>query len=143
MADFSRQEKELKQKSAAAVDKTTDPIEKLRLKCLSRGASGIKGLGRTFRNMDDDGSKSLDFDEFKKGLHDCGMSSSDAEAKAMFNTFDTDRSGTLSFDEFLKALRVSLAIYDVCTNNKRHCVPGLCKHPLFSSFNTHIHTGTL
>ena len=65
------------------------------------------------------------------------------EAKAMFNTFDTDRSGTLSFDEFLKALRVSLAIYDVCTNTKRHCVPGLCKHPLFSSFNTHIHTGTL
>ena len=34
-------------------------------------------LGRIFRNMDDDGSRSLDFDEFKKGLHDCGLSSSD------------------------------------------------------------------
>ena len=24
--------------------------------------------------MDDDGSKGLDFDEFKKGVHDCGLS---------------------------------------------------------------------
>jgi Ca2+-binding EF-hand superfamily protein len=78
MADNSRQETELKKKAAAAVGKTTDPVEKLRLKCLARGASGIKGLSRIFRNMDDDGSKSLDLNEFKKGLHDCGMPLSDA-----------------------------------------------------------------
>jgi len=29
---------------------------------------------RLFRIMDDDGSKSLDFDEFKKGLRDYGLS---------------------------------------------------------------------
>ena len=46
MADTTRQEQEMKQKCAAAVSTTTDPVEKLRLKCLSRGASGIKGLGR-------------------------------------------------------------------------------------------------
>ena len=46
MADTSRQEQELKQKAAAGIDKAKDPIEKLRLKCLARGASGIKGLGR-------------------------------------------------------------------------------------------------
>ena len=28
---------------------------------------------RVFRIMDDDGSKRLDFDEFKKGIHDYGL----------------------------------------------------------------------
>lgn len=46
MAATHRHEQELKQKSAAAASKATDPVEKLRLKCLSRGASGIKGLAR-------------------------------------------------------------------------------------------------
>ena len=46
MADLSREEQELKQKSAAAAGKATDLVEKLRLLCLARGASGIKGIGR-------------------------------------------------------------------------------------------------
>ena len=46
MADTSRLEKDMKQKASQAIAKTTDPIEKLRLKCLARGASGIKGIGR-------------------------------------------------------------------------------------------------
>lgn len=29
---------------------------------------------RIFRIMDDDGSKNLDYQEFKKGLHDYGLS---------------------------------------------------------------------
>ena len=33
---------------------------------------------RAFRIMDDDGSKSLSYDEFKKGLHDYGMSVTDS-----------------------------------------------------------------
>lgn len=43
----SRVEEELIQKSSRAVNSTNDPIEKLRLLCLSRGASGIIALGRS------------------------------------------------------------------------------------------------
>ena len=50
-----------------------DPIDKLRNLCLARGASGIKGLSRAFRIMDDDGNKKISFTEFKKGLHDYGL----------------------------------------------------------------------
>ena len=46
MAATHRQEEDLKRKCKDAAAKTTDPIEKLRLSCLARGASGIKGIGR-------------------------------------------------------------------------------------------------
>lgn len=46
MAATSRTNAELQRKAKSALNKATDPIEKLRLACLSRGASGIKGLGR-------------------------------------------------------------------------------------------------
>ena len=41
-----RQDDEMKRKCNDAAAKTSDPLEKLRLKCLARGSSGIKGLGR-------------------------------------------------------------------------------------------------
>ncbi len=46
MAATHRHEQELKAKCKKAAQTATDPLELLRIKCLARGASGIKGIGR-------------------------------------------------------------------------------------------------
>ena len=49
MAATKRHEDDLKTKSEQALKKGVgNPVEALRLKCLARGASGIKGIGRYF-----------------------------------------------------------------------------------------------
>lgn len=63
---------------------------------------------RTFRIMDDDGNKKIDFKEFKKGLRDYGVDIEPDEVQEMYNAFDRDHSGTIDFDEFLLNLRVSI-----------------------------------
>jgi len=80
-------------------------LSDLREACLKRGVSGIKSFARTFRIYDDDRSHSLNFDEFKKGLSDYGVTMTDPEARSLFNLFDCDENGTLNFDEFLCKLR--------------------------------------
>ena len=65
-----------------------DPVLlKLKNQLKLRGANGILGLSRLFRIMDDDGSKSLSFAEFRKAMKDLQLSLSDAEVIAMFKKF--------------------------------------------------------
>lgn len=64
-------------------------------------------IGRSFRIMDDDGNRSIDFKEFTKGMHDYGLMLEKDELQDLFGRFDQDGSGTVDFDEFLKNLRVS------------------------------------
>lgn len=45
-------------------------METFRTKLAARGSRGIMGLGRQFKIADDNNSKSLDVDEFKKCVHD-------------------------------------------------------------------------
>ncbi|XP_066508780.1 calcyphosin-like protein [Hoplias malabaricus] len=82
-----------------------DVLEELRQHCLSRGEAGIKGLGRTFRIMDDDGSKTLNLQEFQKGLETYGVNVGKEKAKQIFTTLDKDGSGTIDFNEFLEKVR--------------------------------------
>ncbi|XP_034801846.1 calcyphosin isoform X3 [Pan paniscus] len=88
--------------SMDAVDAT---MEKLRAQCLSRGASGIQGLARFFRQLDRDGSRSLDADEFRQGLAKLGLVLDQAEAEGVCRKWDRNGSGTLDLEEFLRALR--------------------------------------
>ncbi|SPP87964.1 calcyphosin-like protein isoform X2 [Drosophila guanche] len=92
-----------KRELANGLDK--DPIYKLRLQCFSRGATGILGLSRAFRVMDDDGSQTLSPEEFKKGISDVGLDVTDSEVAEMFARFDADGSGNINMTEFLDKLR--------------------------------------
>ncbi|KAL9894719.1 calcyphosin-like protein isoform X3 [Glossina fuscipes] len=86
-----------------------DPLTKLRLLCLTRGARGIVGLGRVFRIMDDDGSKTLNVEEFSDGIKECGLNElTEEEIEGLFSSFDEDGSGTIDMTEFLLKLRPPL-----------------------------------
>jgi len=109
MAATARLNQELIDKFMKIKYTSQDPLERLRAECLSRGAAGIKGLGRAFRIMDDNENRILDFSEFKKGLHDYGVDLEPEVIKTLFAMLDVNRSGTIDFDEFLRALRPPMA----------------------------------
>jgi hypothetical protein len=86
--------------SSSIVDKVQDIIRK-------RGANGISGLARSFRIIDDDGSKGLSMYEFKKAMKDYGTGLTDAEIRTLFQQFDTDGSGTYSCFRLRPCLRMT------------------------------------
>lgn len=56
--------------------------------------------------MDDDGNRTLNYEEFRKGIQESGTEFSEEECKDLFTRFDTDNSGSLDVEEFLMAIRV-------------------------------------
>ena len=60
-----------------------------------------------FRRIDDDRSKQLSYEEFRKGIHDTGLVMEEEGYREMFTLFDKDGSGQVSIDEFLYSVRVS------------------------------------
>lgn len=85
-----------------------DPIMmKLRTKLNQRGVKGIISLSRTFRIMDDDGSKSLSLMEFKKAMKDLQTGLTENEVLILFKRFDFSKLGHISYNDFLTVLAVS------------------------------------
>ncbi|NXS33693.1 CAPSL protein, partial [Pomatostomus ruficeps] len=60
---------------------------------------------RAFRIIDSNNSRTLDFNEFLRGLRGYAVSIDREEAQELFRIFDKDGSGTIDFDEFLVTLR--------------------------------------
>eukprot|EP01034_Spumella_vulgaris_P024624 gene24624-30992_t len=86
-----------------------DPImAKLKSQLAGRGAKGVVGLGRLFKIMDDDGSNSLNFPEFKKAMRECGMTLSDTEIVMLFKRFDRSGTGYVQYNDFLNTITGSL-----------------------------------
>ena len=66
---------------------------------------------RTFRVIDDNGSRTIDRQELENGIRDFGLNMSRAEVNQLFDDLDKDHSGLVSFDEFLQALRVQSTLH--------------------------------
>lgn len=77
----------------------------------SRGVRGIFGIGRIFRIMDDDGSKTLSKAEFEKACRDFKTDISSVDVGLLFNAFDINRDGVIQYDDFLRVIRGDLNDY--------------------------------
>ena len=90
-------------------------IQRLRDMLTRRGSTGILGLGRKFKQLDDNGNGSLSLDEFSHCLLECGVQLSEVEMKEIFRACDTDRSGEIDYEEFLAIVRVRRMLWWTCT----------------------------
>lgn len=81
-----------------------DLLEQLRRKIISRGTRGIIGIARVFKNIDDDNSKTISFEEFDKALKDFRLSVVEEDAQKIFNVLDLNKNGTIDYNEFLRMI---------------------------------------
>ena len=80
-------------------------VEAFRKALAKRGGRGIFGLGRQFKIADDDNSKALSLDEFKKCVHDFRVGISPKDAERLYKVFDRSGDGAIDYDEFLRGVR--------------------------------------
>lgn len=85
-----------------------DLMRDIKNRLLERSSFGIRGLGRIFRAMDDNGNHQLDIDDFRWGLIDFGITITKEEAQQILKYVDRDGNGTIDFDEFMRFLRGDL-----------------------------------
>jgi Ca2+-binding EF-hand superfamily protein len=86
-------------------------LDAFRKKVQSRGVRGIFGLGRLFKIMDDDNSKSLSRGEFEKACRDFKTEFSSEDVGTLFAAFDINRDGVIHYDEFLRIIRGEMNDY--------------------------------
>lgn len=75
----------------------------------ARGAKTIRGLGRVFNAMDNNGNRRVDAQEFFVGLNECGCNLTKDQTNLLLSSFDTDSDGNVNLDEFLAAIRGQLS----------------------------------
>ena len=86
-------------------------LEAFRKKVTQRGAKGIIALGRLFRIMDDDGSRTLSRAEFEKACRDFKTEMSSEDVGNIFHAFDHNRDGSINYEEFIRVIRGEMSEY--------------------------------
>lgn len=70
---------------------------------------GVVGLGRVFKIMDDNGSGTLDIQEFWKALCDYRLPISPEECRKLFDKFDNNDDGEIDYEELMLAVTKDLS----------------------------------
>ena len=89
----------------AKEEKAYAAFRKLRKEIISRGSGGMISLQRQFKLMDENNSKTLDYDEFSKALNEFKINLSNDEKISLFNKFDKNGNGVIEYGEFLNQIR--------------------------------------
>mmetsp|Transcript_22658 Transcript_22658/g.36410 ORF Transcript_22658/g.36410 Transcript_22658/m.36410 type:complete len:343 (+) Transcript_22658:133-1161(+) len=76
-------------------------LEDVKAQLKVRRGCSIKQLARTFKQNDQSGDGSFDFDEWSMCLQRAGIFLKNHEMSRVFQSFDTDKSGSISYEEFL------------------------------------------
>ena len=80
-------------------------MEHFRKKLAARGSRGLMGLARSFKIADDDDSKNLNMEEFKKAIHDFRVGLNPKDSEKLFGVFDRSGDGAIDYEEFLRGVR--------------------------------------
>lgn len=62
------------------------------------------GLRRQFKIMDDNGSGTLDYNEFKKAIRDFRVEMDPKDIDNLFKAFDLNGNGDIDYDEFVRVV---------------------------------------
>ena len=86
------------------IDKSLPVVEKLRKVIARRGTRGIMSIRREFMIADNDNSKTIDINEFRKFCHDYRIPLDDNEIKLLFSELDINGNGKIDYEEFLRGV---------------------------------------
>ena len=80
-------------------------LELVKSLLLDRGVSGIRGLSRVFKLLDDRGLGKVSHDDFRYGMIEYGIHLSGDELDLIVEHFDKNKDGFIEFEELLSAFR--------------------------------------
>ena len=89
----------------AKEEKALNALKKIRKEFIPKGCEGMISLQRQFKLIDDNNSKTLDFNEFSNALKEFKISITQDELIILFNLFDKNGNGVIEYEEFINQLR--------------------------------------
>lgn len=79
-------------------------MDRFKQKLGSRGIRGLINLRQQFRQLDEDCSGSLSFQEFTKAIKGMNIDVPEIDIKNAFKAFDLNNNGQIEYDEFVKVI---------------------------------------